>query len=100
MEGNRMNQKSIEELYSEKEEAQKKMLQWQNREKILLNRQRNEERRARNHRLIEHGAILESIFPDVVSMSGEEVKALLLNFRRLPVKQSSRKMEQKNETGS
>ncbi len=84
-----MKQKSIEELRAEKEEAQKKMLQCQNREKILLNRQRDMERRARNHRLIEHGAILESIFPEAVTMSGKEVKALLLNFRRLPVEQAS-----------
>ncbi len=84
-----MKQKSIEELRAEKEDAQKKMLQWQNREKILLNRQRDMERRARNHRLIEHGAILESIFPEVVTMSGEEIKALLLNFRRLLVEQAS-----------
>ncbi len=95
-----MKQKSIEELRAEKEEVQKKMLQWQNREKILLNRQRDMERRARNHRLIEHGAILESIFPKVVTMSGEEVKALLLNFRRLLVEQASGKNKCKNETGS
>ncbi len=95
-----MKQKSIEELRAEKEEAQKKMLQCQNREKILLNRQRDIERRARNHRLIEHGAILESIFPEAVTMSGEEVKSLLLNFRRLPVEQASGKNKRKDETGS
>ena len=53
-------------------------------QKILLNRKRSEEHRARTHRLIEHGAILEGVFPAVVAMEGEEVKAFLIALSRLP----------------
>ena len=63
----------------------KKISQYQNRQKILLNKKRTEEHRARTHRLIGRGAILEAVFPPVVDMEGEEVKALkadakLFNF--------------------
>ena len=37
--------------------------QLENRQKILENKQRNEERKARTRRLIERGAILKGIFP-------------------------------------
>ena len=54
--------------------------QLQNHQKILVNRKRREERRARNHRLIERGAILEAVFPPVMEMEGEEVKAFLIGL--------------------
>lgn len=76
--------KPLEQLQSDQEKVQKKIQQLENRQKILLNKQRGEERRARTHRLIEHGAILESIFPATVTMTGGEVKALLLALSRLP----------------
>ena len=76
--------KPLEQLQSDQEKVQKKIQQLENRQKILLNKQRSEERRARTHRLIEHGAILESIFPATVTMTGGEVKALLLALSRLP----------------
>ena len=76
--------KPLEQLQSDQEKVQKKIQQLENRQKILLNKQRGEERRARTRRLIEHGAILESIFPATVTMTGGEVKALLLALSRLP----------------
>lgn len=76
--------KPLEQLQSDQEKVQKKIQQLENRQKILLNKQRGEERRARTRRLIEHGAILESIFPATVTMTGGEVKALLLSLSRLP----------------
>ena len=76
--------KPLEQLQSDQEKVQKKIQQLENRQKILLNKQRSEERRARTRRLIEHGAILESIFPATVTMTGGEVKALLLALSRLP----------------
>ena len=60
------------------QEVEKKIAQYQNRQKILLNKKRSEEHRARTHRLIGRGAILEGVFPAVVDMEGEEVKALLI----------------------
>ena len=76
--------KPLEQLQAEQEKVQKVIQQLENRQKILLNRQRGEEHRARTHRLIEHGEILESIFPAIVTMTGEEVKAFLLSLSRLP----------------
>ena len=68
----------------EEQKVEKKISQLQNQQKILLNRKRSEEHRARTHRLIGRGAILEGIFPAVVNMEGEEVKAFLIALSRLP----------------
>ena len=68
----------------EEQEIEKKISQYQNRQKILLNKKRTEEHRARTHRLIGRGAILEGVFPAVVGMEGEEVKAFLIALSRLP----------------
>ena len=61
-----------------------KIRQLENRQKILLNRKADAERKARTHRLIEHGAILESVFPETAPMTGEQVKAFLEEKRRFP----------------
>ena len=68
----------------EEQKVEKEISQYQNRQKILLNKKRSEEHRARTHRLIGRGAILEGIFPAVVNMEGEEVKAFLIALSRLP----------------
>ena len=68
----------------EEQEIEKKISQYQNRQKILLNKKRTEEHRARTHRLIGRGAILEGVFPAVISMEGEEVKAFLIALSCLP----------------
>ena len=68
----------------EEQEVEKKIAQYQNRQKILLNKKRSEEHRARTHRLIERGAILEAVFPPAVDMDGEEVRAFLIALSRLP----------------
>ena len=63
-----------ESLLKQKAEAEKEARQYENQVKILLNKQRNAERNARNHRLIVHGAIME----------GESLKAFLIALSRLP----------------
>ena len=68
----------------EEQKVEKKIGQLQNHQKILLNRKRQEERRARTHRLIERGAILEGVFPAVTDMEGEKVEAFLIALSRLP----------------
>lgn len=73
--------KELKALQMEKAEIEKELKQLENRQKILLNRKRKEERRERTHRLIEQGAILESVFPEVAAMTGEEVKAFLQEKR-------------------
>lgn len=76
--------KELERLRKEQGKVQEEIRQLENRQKILLNRQSDMERRARTRRLIEHGAVLESVFPALADLSGEEVKAFLLSLSRLP----------------
>ena len=68
----------------EREEVLKEIRQLENRQKILENKQRNEERKARTRRLIERGAILEGIFPLTPDLPGIEVKAFLIALSHLP----------------
>ena len=83
-------------LSQDKARAEKEIYQLQNKQKILLNRIRSEERRARNHRLIQHGLILEGVFPSVVTTDGESVKAFLIALSRLP---GARELEEKTLNG-
>jgi len=76
--------KELERLQKEKERLAKELRQLENRQKILLNRYNDAARRARTRRLIEHGAILESVFPSLAGLSGGEVKAFLQSLSRLP----------------
>ena len=81
----------------EEQQVEKKIGQLQNQQKILLNRKRTEERRERTHRLIGRGAILEAVFPAVVDMEGEEVKAFLIALSRLPGSVEAMETAWKNE---
>ena len=74
---------TLEQTKAEQEKVQREIQQLENRQKILLNKKTDAERRARTSRLIEHGAILESVFPALAGLSGEEVKAFLLSLSRL-----------------
>ena len=78
------------------QKIEKEIDQLQNRQKILLNRKRTEEHRARTHRLIGRGAILEGVFPAVLEMEGEEVKAFLIALSHLPGAQELTKKTPKN----
>ena len=81
----------------EEQQVEKKIGQLQNQQKILLNRKRSEERRERTHRLIGRGALLEAVFPAVVEMEGDEVKAFLIALSRLPGAQKLAEKAPKNE---
>ncbi len=82
---------------SEEKKVEKEIGQYQNRQKILLNRKRTEEHRARTHRLIERGAVLEAVFPPVADMDGEEVKAFLIGLSALPGSVEAMEQAWKNE---
>ena len=87
----------LAELRAEQKKVQAQIRQLENRNKILLNREADAKRRARNHRLIEHGAVLESMIPITKDMSGEEVKVLLAKLISLPgAEQITRRTEQEN----
>ena len=79
-----MHEDEIQAIATKEEKGAKEISQLQNRQKILLNRKRTEEHRARTHRLIGRGAILEGVFPAIVEMEGDEVKAFLIALSRLP----------------
>ena len=63
--------------YDDLDAIKKQLQQAKNRLKILENRKHNEQRRARTHRLIERGALLESLIDGAPTMSNEEIKARL-----------------------
>ena len=80
-------------LAAEKAQVEKEIYQLENRQKILLNRIRQEERRARNHRLIQHGLILEGVFPAAINTDGETIKEFLIEVSLLPgVRELTEKM--------
>ena len=80
------------ELEKKKAQVEKEIYQLQNKQKILMNRLRKEERNARTSRLCRHGAILEGVFPAIATEDGESVKAFLVALSRLP---GARELEEK-----
>ncbi len=71
-------------LEDQKAKAKEEISQLENRQKILLNRIRKEERNARTSRLCNHGAILGGVFPATIEAEGEAIKAFLIALSRLP----------------
>lgn len=57
--------------------VQDQIRQLENQRKRLLQEQKERERKARTKRLIERGAILESLVPDADSYTNEQIQAFL-----------------------
>ena len=57
--------------------AEEEIRQLQNRKKKLLNQKKAEERKIRTHRLVERGAILESLLEQPEQYTNEQIKGLL-----------------------
>ena len=74
------NESVLKKLKAEKADNAEEIRQLNNRIKIITNRERDAERRERTHRLIEKGAIIESLLPATITLSGEEFKAFLLHL--------------------
>ena len=68
---------TIEECNAEMELTQKKIRQYENRNKMLNRKLAIEKRKERNHRLCLRGGYMESITPELIDMSDEEAKAFL-----------------------
>ena len=62
----------------------KQIKQLQNRQKKLLNQQKEKERKERTRRLIERGAILESLLPNPDQFSNDQIKTLLETIMQMP----------------
>ena len=90
----------MNQLEEERRKVQTELCQLENRQKILLNKKTDAERKARTRRLIERGAILESVFPAAATMTGEEVKAFLLALSRLPGAGEAAKERQSGDRGN
>lgn len=67
----------IELKENELEKYEKKLVQLKNQEKKIRKQASLEERKKRNHRLIERGAILESFIPNAQDYSNQEIKNIL-----------------------
>ena len=67
----------IELKENELEKNEKKLVQLKNQEKKIRKQASLEERKKRNHRLIERGAILESFIEGASEKSNQEIKAIL-----------------------
>lgn len=74
------NESVLQKLKAEKADNTEEIRQLNNRIKIITNRERDAERRERTYRLIEKGAIIESLLPATITLSGEEFKAFLLHL--------------------
>lgn len=75
---NKKFEKQCQKLQQEYKKNELEIQQLRNRQKVLLNQKRAEERKIRTHRLIEQGDVLESLLPKVKDMTAEEVKAFLM----------------------
>jgi hypothetical protein len=58
-------------------DTREKIEQYENQMKFLLQQQKEKERRERTHRLIERGAILESLIDKAEALTNEQIQALL-----------------------
>lgn len=68
---------TIEECNAEMELTQKKIRQYENRNKMLDRKLAIEKRKERNHRLCSRGGYMESITPELIDMTDEEAKTFL-----------------------
>ena len=59
------------------EETKVKITQYENRMKQLQQKQKEQDRKARTKRLIERGAIAESLIPGADALTNEQIKAFL-----------------------
>lgn len=68
-----MTKTKLEKIASIEEQ----ILQLENQRKLLMQKQKEDDRKARTKRLIERGAILESLIFDSDKMSNEQVRDIL-----------------------
>ncbi|MGN0617401.1 MAG: DUF3847 domain-containing protein [Ruminiclostridium sp.] len=74
-----------DKLQAELDRLTKKETQEEHKLATMQNRYKEQKRRSRNHRLIERGAILESLIPDAESYTNEQIKHIVkIAFGNLP----------------
>ena len=75
-------EKTIEELTAEIAEKKKKIQQYKNRKKIITQQISRETRRERNHRIFLYGGFMESIVPELKTMTEDEGKDFLYHIAK------------------
>ena len=72
-------------LQAELDRLTKKETQEEHKVATMQNRYKEQKRHSRNHRLIERGAILESLIPNAESYTNEQIKHIIkIAFGNLP----------------
>ena len=67
---------TIEECNAELERTEKQLQQYENRNKILNRKLSVEKRKERNHRLCSRGGFIESIVPELITMTDEDAQTI------------------------
>ena len=75
-------EKTIEELTAEIAVNERKIQQYENRKKIITQQISRETRRERNHRIFLYGGFLESIVPELKTMTEDEGKDFLYHIAK------------------
>ncbi len=65
---------TIEECKTEIEQTEKQLRQYENKGKILDRKLAIEKRKERNHRLCVRGGFIESIIPELITMTDEDAQ--------------------------
>ena len=73
---------TIEECNAELERTEKQLQQYENRSKMLDRRLAIEKRKERNHRLCSRGGFIESIVPELITMTEDEGKDFLYHIAK------------------
>lgn len=68
----------LNKINAQIEAAETEIRQLQNKEKRLMQEHSQLSRKARTRRLIERGAILQSLIPDADTLTNEQIKTVLL----------------------
>ena len=77
--------------------AEEEIRQLQNKKRKLLNQKKDAERKVRTHRLIERGAILESLLEKPEQYNNEQIKGLLeIAFQIVQAQEHLRKIGEEN----
>ena len=90
---------TIEECKTEIEQTEKQLRQYENKGKILDRRLAIEKRKERNHRLCSRGGFIESIVPELITMTDEDAQTFFrLALTSEPAREFLRKRAEETTT--
>ena len=80
---------TLEECNAELERTRKQLQQYENRNKMLNRKLSVEKRKERNHRIFLYGGFMESIVPELKTMTEDEGKDFLYHICKFRVQSST-----------